>query len=76
MAQVLSSSVSVLLFGNRGGGFSEEGKRGGVHRGWEGVVQRRGGEFFFFRGRNVHQEIQGTTKGAKSPFLESGLKVA
>ena len=34
----------VLLFGNQEGGrVSEEGKRCGAHRGWEGVAGRGGG---------------------------------
>ena len=33
-----------------GGGGSEEGRRGGAHRRWEGVVGRGGGAKYFFSG--------------------------
>ena len=41
----------------RGGRVSEEGRQGGAHRGWEGVVGRGGGGRLniFVSGRNVHQ---------------------
>ena len=40
-----------LLFGTeRGGRVFEEGRRGGGHRGWEGVVGRGGGAKYFFSG--------------------------
>ena len=44
-----------LLFGNRDGGGSEEGRLGGAHRRWEGVAGWGAGLNIFFRGRNVHQ---------------------
>ena len=46
-----SEKRGYLLFGNRRGGrVSEEGRRGGADRGWEGVVWGGGGglDFFFF----------------------------
>ena len=55
-----ASKGGVLLFGNRGGGFPRRG--GGVVHTGIGRVSRGGapgggGAKYFFRGRNVHQEI-------------------
>ena len=70
-----------LVFGNREGGrVSEDGRRGGAQRGWEGVAGGGGGLNIFFRGRNVRQVLlfrngllENTKWGCKTHFSPTGV---
>ena len=40
-----------------GGRLSEEGRRGGAHRGWEGVAERKGSQTEIYPVQNWSQEM-------------------
>ena len=62
----------MFFFGiERGGGFSEDGRRGGAHLRWEGVAGRGGGGLnFFFGCRNIHQVLILKSPSCRRPSIE------
>ena len=44
---------------------SEEGRQGGGHRGWEGILGRGGGLNIFFRVRKTYQDLQPRKNGKR-----------